>query len=67
MNCNAVLIAKIATGEAADEAPMPELEGKHPAQCNSDGEVARPERAVLSKKRRAEIAQKLAKSRWKNN
>lgn len=58
---NAILIARIATGEAKDGV---EDDGKDPAAkaLGAKGGAARA--ANLSKKRRAEIAKKAAKARW---
>ena len=65
VNRNAVLIAKIATGEAADHVATPKSEGKNAAAVilGRMGGKARAE--GMSKKRRAEIAKKTARARWK--
>jgi hypothetical protein len=60
---NAVRIMQIATGEIAEDAPDP---GKEYAL--KGGLIGGPKRAAkLSKKRRAEIASKAAKARWKKH
>ena len=60
VNRNAVLIAKIATGEIA----MPASEGKNAAAValGRMGGMARA--AALGKRKRTEIARNAAKSRW---
>ena len=54
----AVMVAKIATGQIAEEATVKSAA----AQLGSLGGKARA--ANLSKKKRAEIAEKAAKARW---
>jgi hypothetical protein len=56
----AVLVGRIATGEARDVAPPPKSAA---AEMGSKGGKARA--AALTKKRRSEIAKKAAKDRWK--
>jgi hypothetical protein len=63
-NQRAVTVARIATGEIEDVRPTPEGKNLAAVQLGRRGGEARA--AALSKKRRAEIAQKAAKSRWKN-
>jgi hypothetical protein len=64
VNKNAVLIARIATGEAADDISTPESEGKNPAAV-ALGRMGGQARAKgLSARKRAEIAKNAAKSRW---
>jgi hypothetical protein len=64
VNKNAVLIARIATGEAADAVPTPESEGKNPAAV-ALGRMGGQARAKgLSARKRTEIAKNAAKSRW---
>jgi hypothetical protein len=64
-------IVAIATGEEEDHATVPEQEGKNPAAValgrlgGLKGGKARA--ATLSKRRRAEIARRAAKARWKSN
>jgi hypothetical protein len=65
VNRNAVLIAKIATGEIEDDVPTPESEGKNPAAV-AVGRMGGKARAEgMSAKRRREIAKKAAIKRWK--
>ena len=56
----AVMVARIATGEIEEKLP----ERSAAAELGSKGGKARA--ASLSKKRRKEIAQKAAASRWKS-
>lgn len=62
---NAVLIAKIATGEARDGVEEPIDDGKDPAakSLGKRGGEARAKR--LSKEQRSEIAKKAAATRWR--
>lgn len=62
VNARAVLIAKIATGEADDTPPD---DGKDPAAkaLGKKGGVARAEN--MTPERRAEIAKRAASSRWR--
>jgi hypothetical protein len=64
VNRNAVLIAKIATGEAADDVATPESEGKNAAAVALGRMGGKARAAALGKKKRAEIARKAARSRW---
>jgi hypothetical protein len=61
VNRNAVLIARIATGEAADAAPD---DGKNKAAQELGRMGGRARAEGMSAKRRKEIARKAAKSRW---
>jgi hypothetical protein len=66
VNRNAVLIAKIATGEAADDVPTPESEGKNAAAV-ALGRMGGKARAVsISARRRKQIARQAAEKRWKS-
>jgi hypothetical protein len=65
VNKNAVLIARIATGEAADNAPTLESEGKNAAAVALGRMDGKARAESMSAKRRKEIARKVAKSRWK--
>jgi hypothetical protein len=58
---NAILIAKIATGEAMDGV---EDDGKDPAAKALGKKGGEARAASLSKKRRSEIAKKAAAKRW---
>jgi hypothetical protein len=63
---NAVLIARIATGEAVDDVPTPESEGKNAAAV-ALGRLGGKARAEgMSARKRKEIARKAAVTRWKN-
>jgi hypothetical protein len=64
VNRNAVLIARIATGEAADDAPTPESEGKNAAAVALGRMGGKARAEGLSKKRRKEIARQAARERW---
>jgi hypothetical protein len=63
VNAHAV---KIATSEMKNMRPSPESEGKNPAAValGRMGGIARA--AGMSARKRKEIAQKAAKSRWKS-
>jgi hypothetical protein len=63
VNARAVLIGKIATGEVEDVIID---DGKNAAAVQLGRRGGEARAAALSKKRRAEIAQKAAKYRWKN-
>jgi hypothetical protein len=65
VNRNAVLIAKIATGEAADDVPTPESEGKNAAAVALGRMGGKARAETMSAKRRKEIARKAAETRWK--
>jgi hypothetical protein len=62
---NAVHVMRIATGEATEDAPRPEDEGKDPAAValGRKGGAARAD--ALSKRKRSEIARLAASARWK--
>ena len=62
----AVKVMRIATGQEDERVARPEDEGKDPAAVRLGRRGGEARAAALSKKRRAEIAQKAAKSRWKN-
>jgi hypothetical protein len=64
VNRNAVLIARIATGEAADDAPTPESEGKNAAAVALGRMGGKARAEGLSARKRKEIAKKAAKARW---
>jgi hypothetical protein len=64
VNRNAVLIARIATGEAADDVPTPESEGKNAAAVALGRMGGKARAEGLSKRKRKEIAIKAAKARW---
>lgn len=57
----AIKVAKIATGEEADELPD---DGKDPAAKALGAKGGKARAGKLSPKRRAEIARKAAESRW---
>jgi hypothetical protein len=65
VNARAVMIAKIATGELADDVPIPESEGKNPAAVALGRMGGKARAEAISAKRRKEIAQKAAEKRWK--
>jgi hypothetical protein len=64
VNRNAVLIARIATGEAADDAATPESEGKHPGAVALGRMGGKARAAGMTARKRKEIARKAAKARW---
>lgn len=66
VNARAVMIARIATGEIEDVQPTPEAEGKDPAAVALGRKGGQARAAALGKRKRAEIARKAAKSRWKS-
>ena len=66
VNRNAVLIARIATGEAADDAPTPESEGKNAAAVALGRMGGKARAASMSARKRKQIAKKAAEKRWKN-
>jgi hypothetical protein len=65
VNKNAVLIAKIATGEAADDVATPESEGKNAAAVALGRMGGKARAQGLSARKRKEIAKKAAKARWR--
>jgi hypothetical protein len=67
VNKNAVLIARIATGEATDDVPTPESEGKNAAAVALGRMGGKARAETMSAKRRKEIARKAAQSRWKRD
>jgi len=62
---NAVHVMRIATGEVEDRLATPEEQGKDPtaAALGRKGGAARAK--AMTHERRAEIAKKAAKARWK--
>jgi hypothetical protein len=64
VNRNAVLIARIATGEAADDVATPESDGKNAAAVALGRMGGKARAEGLSKKRRKEIARQAARERW---
>ena len=58
MNRKAVLIAKIATGEAADDAPTPESEGENAAAVALGRLGGKARAAGMSARKRKEIAER---------
>jgi hypothetical protein len=64
VNKNAVLIARITTGEVIDEAPTPESEGKNAAAVALGRMGGKARAAGLSARKRKEIAKKGARARW---
>lgn len=61
----AIKVARIATGEEADDIPSPESEGKDPAAVSMGRRGGKARAEKLSPEKRAEIATKAAKKRWK--
>jgi hypothetical protein len=64
VNKNGVLIARIATGEAADDVPTPDSEGKNAAAVALGRLGGKARAAGLSARKRKDIAKKAAQSRW---
>jgi hypothetical protein len=62
---NAVLIAKIATGEAADDV-TPESDGKNAAAVALGSMGGKARAAGMSARKRKQIAKNAAEKRWKN-
>lgn len=62
---NAVHVMRIATGEIDDHIPTPEEQGKDPAAAALGRKGGAARAKSMSAKKRAEIARKAAKSRWK--
>jgi hypothetical protein len=60
---NAVHVMRIATGEITEDVPPPESD-KDPAAVALGKKGGQARAAGLSKRRRAEIARKAAKTRW---
>jgi hypothetical protein len=67
VNARAVMIAKIATGEIEDVRPSPESEAKDPAAVALGRKGGQARAAALGKRKRAEIARKAARTRWKDH
>jgi hypothetical protein len=68
VNRNVVLIARvarIATGEAADDVASPESEGKNAAAVALGRMGGKARAAGMSARKRKEIAKKAAKARWR--
>jgi hypothetical protein len=61
----AKFVVDVATGQAKDREPTPEERGKDPAAAALGRKGGHARAKMMSPKRRAEIAQKAAKSRWK--
>ena len=64
VNARAVTNAKIATGEAADDVPTPESEGKNAAAVALGRMGGKARAAGMTAEKRKEIARKAAKARW---
>ena len=64
VNARAVMIARIATGELADDVPTLKSEGKNPAAVALGRMGGKARAAGMSSKKRKEIAKKAAKARW---
>jgi hypothetical protein len=62
---NAVHLMRIATGQITEDVPTPESEGKDPAAVALGRKGGQARAASLGKRKRAEIARKAARSRWK--
>jgi hypothetical protein len=62
---NAVHVMRIATGQITEDMPTPESEGKDPAAVALGRRGGQARAAALGKRKRAEIARKAAKIRWK--
>jgi hypothetical protein len=64
----AVKVMRIATGEEPEDyGPTPESEGKDPAAVALGRKGGKARAEGLSRKRRKEIAQKAARTRWKDS
>ncbi len=61
---NAIKVARIATGEDAEDMPKPTGKDPNAAALGKKGGAARAK--ALSPKKRSEIAKKAAAKRWKN-
>jgi hypothetical protein len=61
----AVKVAKIATGEIEEDINTPEKEGKDPAAVSLGKRGGKARAEKMPPERRAEIAKKAAKVRWK--
>jgi hypothetical protein len=64
VNARAVMIARIATGELADDVPTPESEGKNPAAVALGRMGGKARASKLSNRKKKEIAKKAAQARW---
>jgi hypothetical protein len=62
----AKLMIDIASGEVEDREATPEEQGKDPAAAALGRKGGAARAKAISKERRAEIARKAAKSRWKS-
>jgi hypothetical protein len=62
----AVKVMRIATGEEPEDIDTPESQGKDPAAVSLGKRGAAARTKSLSPKKRSELAQKAASSRWKN-
>jgi hypothetical protein len=63
---SAILIARIATGEAADDQPTPESNGKNAAAVTLGRLGGQARAAAISPRRRKQIARQAAEKRWKS-
>jgi hypothetical protein len=61
----AIKVARIATGEEADDIPTPESEGKDPAAVSMGKRGGKARAEKLTAEQRAEIAKRAADKRWK--
>lgn len=62
----AKLVIDVATGQVEDREPTPQEQGKDPAAAALGRKGGKARAAQMSPERRAEIARKAAKSRWKS-
>lgn len=62
----AKLVIDVATGQVEDREPTPEERGKDPAAAAMGRKGGKARAAQTTPERRAEIARKAAKSRWKS-
>ena len=62
----AKLVIDVATGQAEDREPTPEERGKDPAAAALGRKGGAARAKSMTPERRAEIARKAAKSRWKS-
>lgn len=62
---SAKFVVDVATGQAEDREPTPEEQGKDPAAAALGRKGGQARARTMTSKRRAEIARKAAKSRWK--
>ncbi len=63
----AKFVVDVATGQAEDRAPTPEELGKDPAAAAMGRKGGAARAKAMTPERRAEIARKAAKSRWKTD